>query len=318
MCIVKSCIMLNFTENVMKIIHITQQHNDGRFGLPQPDVLDSTLRSQIQVGLAIKRNPGCPVLAESLYEDGLDASSLHDQKTAKLVFKNGFPTSINGLNLPQKCYLYKYGAAKILFYLGEIPALYKSIHREIAEAIIEKAKAEPSGYLSRSLNAPREIEAMECAKEAALAHYESLDDATVIIVFGLLHDFKPYCDKEGYEHEVVDTVPVLKGGRFFYSDPVSSKLKDALENGGVAEYITKKHTSMQQLIEIEQETPWLITAMRYLNIKQGVYNGHVKVDQLRQLTEEQVSSILVRYEDEALGLKVQEYLASNATQKSNP
>jgi len=196
---------LNIEDNWMRIIHIKQLHKLPFEIKASSEVLNATIHSQFMVAQELKKHTRCPILREGLYEDASDASSNPLSDVAKMFFPKGFPTNFHELTSLQKEFLYDQGATFTLFYLGEIPSLYKSIHRDVSD-IFDNQIAE-GAY--EKISAPREIEAIECAKEAAINYFGKKDDATVIIVFGGFHDFKPYCDKEGFEHEVVDARVVL-------------------------------------------------------------------------------------------------------------
>lgn len=68
---------------------------------------------------------------------------------------------------------------------------------------------------------------------------------------------------------------------------------------------------MEQLISINDKTPYVIGALRCYNIRQGIYKRHIDIDQLIKLTEEQFHSIEHKFEDATLQSKVDEYVKSN-------
>ena len=102
----------------------------------------------------------------------------------------------------QKRFLYENGAGLTLFYLGEIPKVYKSIHKEISENIDRKILKDNFELIFK----PREEEAISCAKEAAIKQLGELNNATIILMFGKAHNFLPYCEKEEFELETINTV----------------------------------------------------------------------------------------------------------------
>lgn len=147
------------------------------------------------------KHPGYPVVLESLDEDVFNASLLPIADAAKQIFA-GFPKDFDYLTSLQKEFIYENSGTLTLFYLRKIPAVYKSIHKD-KNAEINKNILEGK---TEQIFVPREIEAIECAKEAALKQFGTLDNATVIIVLGRGHDLKPYCKKAGFEYELVNTV----------------------------------------------------------------------------------------------------------------
>jgi hypothetical protein len=356
----------------MKIIHLHQQHKLP-FGIkPIPEVIDATVQSQFMVAQEIKKRPRCPVLVEGLFEDVSDADSLKLSQVVKIIFPRSFPTDFNDLTPLQKNLLYDKGAVLTLFYLGEIPSIYKSIHKEASEAI-ERQISE--GFYAQIFK-PRETEAIACAKEAAIKHFKKLDGSTVIIVFGGGHDFKPYCDEERFEYEVIkctgslnsttysqehlfiesnpqenlsldflealrpkttssskqyaackqlapeqkksDFDPVSKMPAFFTSttsSTIPTELQEPLKNGGIEnDYIKKNLVTLEQIIDLHNSVPWVIGALRCYNIRQGIYNHYIDIEQLSRLTEEQVTSIEHKFEDAALQSQVAAYIALNRKQ----
>ncbi len=202
----------------MKIIHLAQRHKLPFRLKPSRKIFEATASSQFMVAQEIRRHPGCPIVCEGLYENASNASSLMMSSVAKMIFTKGFPTDFNELTLTQKEFLYDKGAVFTLFYLGEIPSMYKSIHKEISD-VIEKQIEDGS---SLHMFAPREKEAMDCAKEAAIDFYGKTDNSTVIIVFGGMHDFKPYCDVQRYEHEMIVTDTIISSASLSSEDRFSS------------------------------------------------------------------------------------------------
>lgn len=187
----------------MKIIHIKQRHKLPFDIKTSPEFKESTVRSQFMVAQEIRKYPGCPIVAEGCSDDISDATSHLFSEVAQLVFPKGFPTNFDDLTTQQKDFLYDQGAAWVLFFLGKIPSIYKSIHKEaditLAQGVLEGFKAEK---IYPSLN----LEAIACSKEAAIKHFNQLDGITVILVYGYHHDFKPYCEKEEIEYETINTV----------------------------------------------------------------------------------------------------------------
>lgn len=94
-------------------------------------------------------------------------------------------------------------------------------------------------------------------------------------------------------------------------DSIPLDLANALKAGKVQDYIDKKHTTLSELITLQQEKPWVITALRYSNIRTGVYESHITIDQLCRLSEEQIHSLESKYYKEELAAKIEEYLPSS-------
>ncbi|OGT38924.1 MAG: hypothetical protein A3F12_01960 [Gammaproteobacteria bacterium RIFCSPHIGHO2_12_FULL_38_14] len=324
----------------MRIIHINQAHKPALANPPQ-EIIDEIIRSQFQVGQELKKYTGYPILLESLHKDLSDASSFSLEMakislSAKILFPEGFPKNFSNLDPIQKNFLYDQGVVFTLFYLGEIPVLYKSIHGEVRNNIDQQISEGRYGQVFT----PRELEAIECAKETAIKTFKTLDKATIIIVFGGGHNFKPYCDKEGFEYELINTIqriPQDQEVQQFYptTQPLqpSSKnqsilftsdstvnipigLKKALNDSGMLkECVTKGYVTMEKLIDAYQNNPWVIKALGCSNIYNGICNNNITVDQLLKLNEEQVISIKHKFKDEALQTKVEDYINQNHKRK---
>lgn len=311
----------------MKIIHITQLHKLP-FGIkPEPGYIESSVQSQFKVAHEIKKHPEYPVLVEGLNENVSEAASYPLYNVAKMIFPDGFPNSFLDLTKLQKDFLYEKGAVHTLFYLDDIKSIYKSIHKDASD-IIDK-KISDGGY--EHIFLPREQEAIECAKEAAMGSSHNLEGATVFLVYGGGHDMKSHCDRENFEYEIIDTLPAsAKEFTSASSDrelakmttaretifstkkvAVPEALQEALTDGGVDEYVKKGHVTLEQLISINEKTPYVIGALRCYNIRQGIYKHHIDIDQLCRLTAEQIDSLKHKFYDQALESKVGEYVKSN-------
>jgi hypothetical protein len=186
----------------MKIIVITQQHKLP-FGIePTQQIIDATIRLQLKVADELKKQPDYPIVIEGLCEDATEDDALSIADVVKWMFPAGIPTDFNELSGSQKDFLYKYGATRTLFYLGEILLLFKSIHKDVSDALDKRISQ--GDY--QDIFALREIEAINCAKEAATKYCGKTEGATVILVFGGGHDFESRCRDEGIEYELIDTV----------------------------------------------------------------------------------------------------------------
>jgi|LauGreDrversion4_2_1035121.scaffolds.fasta_scaffold380560_1 hypothetical protein len=181
----------------MKIYHLKQQHNLP-FGIQAtPEYKNNTVRSQMLLADFIKSHPGLPVLTEGLYEDQkFDESCSMMSSAMKTVFPEGIPDKFEDLTELQKDVLYDYGAARVLFFLQTIPAIYKSIHKDECEKIDREIEA---GHYSLIFHA-RETEAISCVIEAA----RGTGQEGVILIFGGAHDFGEKCKAGGIELDEVD------------------------------------------------------------------------------------------------------------------
>jgi hypothetical protein len=306
----------------MRIIHITQQHKLP-FGMkPTSECVESTVQSQFKVAHEIKKHPEYPVLEEGLYENASEAKAYPFSGIVKMIFPDGFPNTYSDLTKLQKEFLYEEGAVRTLFYLGDIKSIYKSIHKDASDTVSKEISEGKYEHVFM----PRELEAIECAKEAALENFRNLDDASIFLVYGGGHDFKPHCDRERFDYEKVDTVSSTRPAKKFtgltavqetmypiknQNITIPKSLQEALSDGGVNDYLHRGHATMEQLISINEKTPYVIGALRCSNIRKGIYKRYIEIDQLSKLTEEQIHSIEHKFKDATLQSKVEEYVKSN-------
>ena len=181
---------------VIKVTHIAQAHRLP-FGIEASDVyMEKSLRSQLTIAKLLQDNKTTPVLLEGLTENSSDFSG-RMAGVARHFFPRGVPESLAELNKDQKKFLYEYGAARTLHFLGVIQTLNRSIHPGQSEKIDRLIKAGDYSHI----NVPREIEAMSCIAEVIS---EKKTD-NVFLIYGGAHDFSPYCTKHGYEYYRIDT-----------------------------------------------------------------------------------------------------------------
>lgn len=189
-----------------RVIHVGQMHRDPyALNYNSPNISDqqkdNVIRSQLEVVQTILRNPGCPVLDESLDQD-MEYHVCEPAIRAERLFPEGIPSSIEQLNYGQKEFIYEYGAPELMLYLKKIPALYKTIHKEVSADLLQSALAG-----SRVAQLGREKEAIACAKEVlSSAACASQVQRTVLVVFGSVHNFAPLCREANLSHEMVVTL----------------------------------------------------------------------------------------------------------------
>ena len=305
----------------MKIIHIGQKHK-SEFHFEQCDI-ENTVQSQFRVAQKIRKYRHYPILTEGLYEDLLDAPSQLFSDVASTLFDRGFPTDFNVLTEIQKTFLYRYGAARTLFWLGAIPAVYKTADNAIDIATVKKANEGISDY--DTVHGDRDIYAVKCAKEVASKLFKNTDDAVVIIVLGLGHSdgLQKICEQEAIEYQLVDTVYqpdfITQVQPAFFTPTtncaVPKELVKILKDGNMVQNcVTKGHVTQEKLIELHREKPWIVDALRCANIYNGICNDFINVEQLDQLTEKQVASVIHKFSDAELKEQVEAYIELNQRQ----
>lgn len=214
----------------MKLVHIAQTHAYlAANHSPTVADFDEVVQSQIAVAQLILQNPNCSIVCESAREnrtfqecsqgkffyDGPTKTSVEQMKR---VFPRGLPNNFNDLNLEQKTALYSFGATTVLLLLTLIPVIYKSIDSDTADVawhflnndlrIAFESKIETDSFRTKvlDLQSRREKAAIQAVKDAAEAHYKTVDDKSIVIlVYGALHDFQALCTNNGWEYEKVYT-----------------------------------------------------------------------------------------------------------------
>lgn len=182
---------------VIKVTHIAQAHR-LRFGIEASDVyMEYSLRSQLTIAKLLQDNKTTPVFLEGLTENSSNYSG-PIANVARHFFPRGVPETLAELTKDQKEFLYEYGAARTLHFLGVIQTLNRSIHPEQSEKIDRLIKAGDYSHI----NERREIEAMLCIAEVI----SEKETDNVFLIYGGAHNFSSYCTKHGYEYDRIDTI----------------------------------------------------------------------------------------------------------------
>lgn len=88
---------------------------------------------------------------------------------------------------------------------------------------------------------------------------------------------------------------------------IPEALKKAIAVSGLGDFITNGYVTIEKLIDLHNERPWVIQAMLCCNIIKGINDKIITVDQLAALNEEQIISIKHKFYDSMLKEKVEEY-----------
>jgi hypothetical protein len=120
----------------------------------------------------------------------------------KREFPNGFPKSVEEMTVRQRGLIFAYGATLILYYLGIVKTLNRSMRAEVKEFI---NKLYEDDNLLR-LYAELEKEAMICIDDLVIRE----EPEKIILIFGAIHDFSMDCTKHGYAYEKIDTAPFAR------------------------------------------------------------------------------------------------------------
>lgn len=172
----------------VKVIHLAQMHAlPSRYKVKlEADMIAQVLKSQFALIQHILCYKNTPVLVEGLSNNrNSDRGSM--EKILQPIFPEGIPLTLDKFTPLQRDYLYQIGAPCLLYFLGKIDAIYRSIHPNAAEVI-------------HTIFDEREKEAMLCIEEVA-----SLGHTCILLVYGAGHDFSPYCAERGYQYERIET-----------------------------------------------------------------------------------------------------------------
>ncbi|MDF2940233.1 MAG: hypothetical protein K0R66_875 [Gammaproteobacteria bacterium] len=156
------------------------------------------------------------VISESLNED-LDwdainknpqlAVQLHDNSRAfKAKFPEGFPKRLESLNLEQQFWLAKLGAPTLLFFLGQLPLVYKSLPSDKVANALGMIFADGNIELDSSLIEQHSIHCLKRALEMEKAKSQDPVQAFhAVIVYGTHHDFSFIADDSHViSHQKID------------------------------------------------------------------------------------------------------------------
>lgn len=190
-------------------IHIAQKHASDMVVPSQKDI-DEVVCSQLKVAEVIKKYIGYPVVVEGLTEDGNPEDVFEKTREgARCMFPFGISSAITQLNEEQKKALYDLGAPQVMWFLGEMPSIYKAIHEEVSVSIDSAIDAELNSQdmninnVMKKMFLEREIEAIKCTGEA-LKKQQKFN--TALVVFGSDHDFRSLCYEYGFSHEKIDAL----------------------------------------------------------------------------------------------------------------
>jgi hypothetical protein len=175
------------------ITHVKQRHSDHLIPIEniEPDLKKEIAQSQYQVGSAIMSNPHSIVLSERCYYD-LTPKIYHDAVTKgeplyrsiQDTFLIGFPSSFSDMTPLQTNLLIEHGAPKILFYLGLITHVYKTMNNAEYEFLVETFRY---GKMHDDLiYRQREEQAIHWARIASITSGNN----NVLLVYGAAHDFE--------------------------------------------------------------------------------------------------------------------------------
>ncbi|MCY4321695.1 MAG: hypothetical protein OXC37_04765 [Bdellovibrionaceae bacterium] len=113
-------------------------------------------------------------------------------KTAKILFGQGFPSHYEYLNEPQKQFLFDTGASLTLYFLQEIPKIYKVISQEKFDLVRSNLLGISSNYIDNPQNQYwiftfRDMELRREVNE--FYRQNSFYRGLIFIAYGAKHDF---------------------------------------------------------------------------------------------------------------------------------
>jgi hypothetical protein len=186
-----------------ELIHLRQCH-----AVPDKSNFVDALDSQVKIAVYLKANKDAAIVLEGLTEDytpEVRKVTAEMQKYAKSCFPAGIPSSSTEMSDSQKQFLYREGAARTMFYLGEIDFIKRSIDPVTSRKIdheIERYGTETYGgswhqfiktdpILNKLIMGDRE--------KAALSEVNQLiseGKTKIVLVFGGAHDFSRHLEKD--------------------------------------------------------------------------------------------------------------------------
>jgi hypothetical protein len=177
---------------------------DGR-----PDRTEQVARSQHEVATLIQSHPELEIFEEDLFEDLTPEKRQELLKTPSSravasirLFPDGIPSDFAALDAAQREHLAREGASKVLFHVGKLPRVRKTISRAESrriDAAIE-ARMDYLGPMARRhpLRDP-ELTDLIVRQREALAHAElslflGTSDRRTLLVYGAHHQFATPAD----------------------------------------------------------------------------------------------------------------------------
>lgn len=212
------------TQATCEVIHLGQAHAIN--GNPEPAFVSMVVKSQMNVANYLRKNKDTPIVLEGLtehltpelFEKIKNSKSQNMVGITKTIFPEGLPTELNKLSNLQREFLYEIGAAKTMWYLGEIKEVRRAIDPEtskkIDDEIIELGEKKYGKNWPRFVYADKELQSLifERREEAALREVAELQGAgakKVTVIFGQAHDFSPHADdKLKLTFKKVDTTEI--------------------------------------------------------------------------------------------------------------
>ena len=186
-----------------EVTHLGQLHAVP--GKAPDNFVSSVISSQTEIVRFLRSNKDSAVVLEGLTESLTPALFLQLSKqepsivgAAKLIFPKGIPESAKELTELQREFLYESGAARTMWYLGELKQVHKAITPEASEKIdaqVKKLGEDKYGKAwALAVEFDKELKALIFDKRetAAFAEVASLrkDGAkAIILIFGQGHNF---------------------------------------------------------------------------------------------------------------------------------
>ena len=210
-----------------EVIHVGHVHRTS--GIPASEnVLRRVVESQLKTMDFLLKNPDAKILCEGIstdlsermYKSFSSNGTNNRMVTVQHLFKNGIPTSADKLTEEQSLAIFRIGAAEVLWLLGKVPTVTKTITEvqednfreriqkrlvnlrksgnEFASLITEEGnfkgdnkqfeklvRADP--VLLKIVVRERDLEALKRAKDLQAAGAKK-----VILIYGIGHDFEVY------------------------------------------------------------------------------------------------------------------------------
>ncbi len=277
----------------INITHIQQMHKPPFVENISLSIQEMVAYSQYNVAQYILESKDSIVLMEGLSED-YDSkkfeSCLENSPTIPYImgsFPEGIPNSFSELTPVQKELLVSYGAPVILFFLGNLEAVYKTAdikQSQSVKSVITSFLKSKTDFEETSFFETVETNALKWAKHAALQTHKN----EILLIYGATHDFEKRLSK------LNDSNFVFKAKIFTLIAP---DLQNSIINKGLHHLLDNNSIKLDELIRRHSEGLTLIQPPPVLPVqeddnleaKKTVSTGEYKLFKCADQTENLIS-----------------------------
>lgn len=184
---------------LQKITHLGQWPAElFNYNAAPPMYIQNVLTSQIKIAKYIQDHPEVSIFAEDVYKN-LNSPSEKNSFWAKKLFPTDIPKSIDELNIEQRKFLYEVGAVKVLYFLGSLNFIYKTISSSQKRVIKEYVHNQNWQTIFRLKEMVAIKHIHQELKKQPLQH--------VCLIFSDMYDFREQCEELGFEYKKTSFSP---------------------------------------------------------------------------------------------------------------